>query len=70
MRKFKMTNSPKYPFSDLTPGQVEDLVRGARMEQAQAVRNFFAKLFRFTTRRQAQVWQPNHVPAFGMKTSR
>jgi hypothetical protein len=69
-----MTSTGDYPFSDLTPEQVQKLVQAARIERARAMRSFFAGLF--TRRRKgpiwparqrdAQVWTPKHVPALSL----
>jgi hypothetical protein len=63
-----MTTARKYAFSDLTLLQVEALKHAARVEQAKAIRSFFARLFRVTRRREAQVWPPKNVPALSLKT--
>ena len=56
-----MTTSTNYPFSDLTSDQVQRLIRAAHNERSQAIRTFFAALFR--RRREAQAWPPKNVPA-------
>ena len=61
-----MPSTPDYPFSDLTTDQVQSLIRVARKERAQAVRGFFAMIFR--RRREAQVWPPKNVPALSLTT--
>lgn len=56
-----MTSPSRYPFSDLSSGQVQSLIRAAHKERAQAIGRFFAALFR--RQREAQVWPPKNVPA-------
>ena len=63
-----MTSANAYPFSDLTREQVQELMRAARRERAQAIRNFFAALFH--RRREAQVWPPKNVPALSLTAYR
>ena len=63
-----MTSPNLYPFSDLTREQVQDLMRTARRERAQAIRNFFAALVR--RRRETQVWPPKNVPALSLTAYR
>ena len=63
-----MTGSSKYPFSDLTQTQVEQLIRAARVEQAHAVRAFLARLFHVRREREAQIWPPKNAPALSLST--
>jgi hypothetical protein len=68
----------EHPFSDLTSEQVQRLIRAARIERAQAMRSFFAALFRWrrkdplwpTRQRDAQVWPPKNVPALSLTVYR
>jgi len=41
-----MSEPTRYPFSDLTRPEVEAIMRAARAERAQAMRNFVLSLFR------------------------
>ncbi len=63
-----MVSTAHYPFSDLTSDQVQSLIRAAHKERAEAVRGFFAIIFR--RRREAQVWPPKYVPALSLATYR
>jgi hypothetical protein len=48
-----MTKVSKYPFSDLTKPEVEAIIARARIERAQAIRNFFSSLVRGGANREA-----------------
>lgn len=63
-----MTPTGNYPFSDLTSEQVQKLIRAAHNERAEAIRRFFAALFR--RQREAQVWPPKNVPALSLTVYR
>jgi hypothetical protein len=67
-----MTSNTSYPFSDLTPEQVRMLIRAARNERSNAIREFLAGMFVRPHRskpwwpprqREAQVWPPKNAPA-------
>ena len=66
-----MTAQPLYPFSDLTPAQVQGLVEAARRERAEAVRGLLIALFRGfqhalpwpPRRRETQAWPAKSEPA-------
>jgi hypothetical protein len=62
-----MTDTPGYPFSDLSRDQVERLIEVARVERSQAFRSFLAGLFRVRRQREAQVWTPAHAPALSLE---
>lgn len=63
-----MTGSPRYPFSDLTPTEVERLIAVARAERARAIGTLFARLFRVRRQREAQVWPAGNEPALSVRT--
>lgn len=61
-----MGTNTRYPFSDLTSEQIQALVRAARHEQSQAIRNFFARLL--PRQRTTQAWPAKHEPALSLRT--
>ena len=69
-----MTSPDRYPFSDLTPDQMRDLMRVARRERNLAVWHLLSGLFRRTGKRpiwpqrqrEAQVWPPKNVHALSL----
>jgi hypothetical protein len=68
-----MKASPRYPFSDLTPEEVQALVAVAREERARTIRAVFStfltlpRAFRLPPRqREAQAWPPKGVPALSL----
>jgi hypothetical protein len=62
-----MSDTPRYPFSDLSPVQVDRLIEAARIERSRALRSFLAGLFRVRRQREAQAWTPEHAPALSFK---
>lgn len=63
-----MSPTTRYPFSDLTGEQVQNLMRAARKERARVIGSFFAALFR--RRREAQVWPLKNAPALSLTAYR
>ena len=61
-----------YAFSDLSPEDIDRLMREARREQQRAIRSFLARVFRMVFRgrrkREAQVWPPKTAPALSLNT--
>jgi hypothetical protein len=73
-----MTASPHYPFSDLTPEQLQRLLQAARHERAEVMRRFFGRLLRGwhhtlpwpPRRREAQAWPAKSQPALSLTVYR
>jgi hypothetical protein len=73
-----MATDPRHPFSDLTPEQLQSLIRAAHRERARAIRSFFSALFGRRheptawprRQREAQVWPPKNVPALSLTVYR
>ncbi len=63
-----MTGSPTYPFADLSQGEVQRIIRSAKLEQARAIRRFLSGLLRVQRGREAQVWPPKNMPALSLNT--
>lgn len=71
-----MTSPIRFPFSDLTPDQVRNLVRAARAERNAAIGSLLSRLFRWPDKspiwpqrhREAQVWTPKNVHALSLQT--
>ena len=69
-----MTSPNHYPFSDLSPDQMRELMRVARRERNLAVWTLFSRLFRRLAQsptwprrqREAQVWPPKNVHALSL----
>jgi hypothetical protein len=61
-----MTGSPRYPFSDLSRTEVDQLIEAARSERSRALRGLLARLFHVNRKREAQVWTPKNVPALSL----
>lgn len=59
-----MPKTSRYPFSDLTQPEVQGIIARARIERAQAIRNFFSFLFRSGPNRRAPLAEfATSVPA-------
>jgi integrase len=69
MRNIKMTASPRYPFSDLTPDELQALIAAARRERARAVHSFIARLLGLRRKQEAGGWTARGVPALGLGAS-
>ena len=68
---------PRYPFSDLTTAEVQDLMEAARQERARSIQAVVAALFTLPSalrlpprQREAQVWPPKGVPALSLTAYR
>jgi hypothetical protein len=55
MRNNNMTKTTRYPFSDLTQLEVEEIVERARIERSRAIRGFLAALFRGHSKQQVSL---------------
>ena len=64
-----MTASPRYPFSDLDPNEVQALIAVARQERARAVHTFIARLLGLRRKQEAGGWTARGVPALGLRAS-
>jgi len=62
-----MNGSTKYPFSDMTHTEVEQLKKAAHLERSEAIRSLLASLFRVRRQRQAQAWPSHNEPALSLK---
>ena len=73
-----MSESPFYPFSDLTPQEMQSLKEIARRERLEALRAIFRALGGWGRKvapwppraREAQVWPPKNVPALSLTSYR
>ena len=64
-----MTDTPRYPFSDLDQKEIKRIIRIAHAERDRVIRTFFARLFGFgvARKREAQVWPPKNAPALSLR---